>query len=109
MITKQQVQEKIKALASLPTHPRRRAKIKQLRDVEIIVSSLDESFLISQLDQVEREIKIIKDGMSTAVELMGKSLPEKTRRDMYIEDTQLRKKQMQALYIRYAITGKGIK
>lgn len=109
MITKEQVREKIEAVAALPTHPKRKAKIKQLREVEIIVSSYSEEHLTSQLDRLKREIQIIKSGMDDAIKNMGESIPEAARRKSYIEEMQLRKKQRQALYIKYIITGKGLK
>jgi hypothetical protein len=109
MITKEQVREKIEAVAALPTHPKRKAKIKQLREVEIIVSSYSEDHLTSQFDRLKKEIQIIKSGMDDAIKNMGESIPEATRRKSYIEEMQLRKKQRQALYIKYIITGKGLK
>ncbi len=109
MVTKEQVQEKIKSLAQLDPHPKRKAKIKQLREVEIIVSSYSESLLIPQLERLRKEIYIIKSGMKEAIENMGDAIPLNVRRQTYVEEMQLRKKQRQALYINYIITGKGIK
>lgn len=68
-----------------------------------------EEDLKSQHNKVSIDVQKIKSGMNLAIENMGDSIPEKTRKQQYIESTGLRKLQNQERYLRYILTGKGIK
>lgn len=110
MITEKTIYEKIKHLAQMKHHPKRKAKISQLREAALIIKQgFSEEFLKSQHNKVSIDVQKIKSGMNLAIENMGDSIPEKTRKQQYIESTGLRKLQNQERYLRYILTGKGIK